>query len=667
VPSDALGQRQTTWACLRSRLVWFTRIDVWFPTVILLGVVLLGSLGISGSSVAVLSTTGQPVQADVLAGQPKVIRSDEYQTWTPIRVGRVQAGFRDRETFGLGPENVGDTWRPLIPSRSPGAILYAPWNLPLATLPLDQGFALSWWFPIAACFLGVYAWLRAMRVSSGFALATAILAGSSPAAVWWSTSMYQAIACAVIPAALVIAATRSWARRPGVSLVIAVAAGLSAASLPWFYQPWAIVISLFVFGVTLLWGAPDPDVRRSFLITAAVASAVFLVEQAVYVLHERSYYEALAGTVYPGDRRDLGGGVSLGKLFSSVVPFSFLGHSGTLLTRENLTEMSMGWTIALPIALTAAILGWRAMRQHRERVLMAGVLLLSVGLSSWSLIRWPRFVGTVSFLRFVPPARLAPFVGFFGLISLALIVGVADRRARLAHELGRTGIVIMVLVNGFVAAWGASEFKSFALPSLSSVQMWLGVAVVAIAVLTLCTRLWPVGLGMVAILGLLSGAGVNPLMRGLGELTNSPAAETVRHVDASMIAADRENWAADSESVDALLNSQGINSLSSFNDPVDTRAWRVLDPSGRYERQWNRYGYIVFQWRTGRRPPKVENPAPDVVSVTVDPCEPRLSKLGLRIVVSSRPLPRATCLSRVAQMQWMGAPQIVYRRAASAL
>jgi hypothetical protein len=662
VPNVVLGQAQTGRAGFRSKLVWLTRIDVWFPAVVLLGVVLLGSLGISGSSVGLLSTSGGTSEGDVLLGDPKLIRSDEYRLWTPIRVGRVEADFPDVQTFGLGPEDLGANWRPLIPSRSLGAALYAPWNLPLVTLPLDQGFAFSWWLPVAASLLGVYAWLRAMRVSSGFALATAVLAGTSPAAVWWSTYLVQAIACATIPAALVIAAARTRPSRPRLSLAIAVVAGLSGASLPWFYQPWAIVVSLFVFGVTLLWGASDQNLRRSFLITAAVAGAVFLVEQALYLLHERSYYEALANTVYPGDRREHGGGVELGRLFSSLVPFSFAGHSGRLLTRENPSEISTGWTIAMPMALTAAALGWRALRQDRQRVFLGGVLLLSVGLSSWALVRWPQFVGTLLFLRYVQPARLAPFVGFFGLISLALLFGVADRRARLTRELGKTGIAILVLVIGFVAAWGVSEFKFFALPSLSSRDMWLAVVVISLAAFALCTRFWTVGLGMLTVLALLSGATVNPLTRGLGELTNSSAATIVRRVDTTIVAPEHQNWATDSGDVVALLNGQGVNSLSSFNDPVDERAWRVLDRRGRYEAKWNRYGYIVFQWEPGRRALDVENPAEDIVLVSIDPCDPRLSKLGLRAVVSSRPLDGATCLSPVAQMRWMGTQQTVYKR-----
>src|SRR5207302_3927540 len=131
-----------------------------------------------------------------------------------------------------------------------GAALYSPFNLPLVLLPLPQGFALYWWFPFAACALGIYAWLRLMRTSRWIAVVASVLTTTAPSAVWWSGWLCQVIAHAVIPCALLIAATRVWpaARRIGVAL--AIAAGLAAAGLPWFYQPWAVPAALFAGAVT---------------------------------------------------------------------------------------------------------------------------------------------------------------------------------------------------------------------------------------------------------------------------------------------------------------------------------------------------------------------------------------------------------------------------------
>ena len=70
----------------------------------------------------------------------------------------------------------------------------------------------------------------------------------------------------------------------------------------------------------------------------AVAGAVFAVESGIYLLHERDYYEALGNTVYPGERRERGGGETVGKLLSSLFAFDLAGTRGNSLAASNLGE-----------------------------------------------------------------------------------------------------------------------------------------------------------------------------------------------------------------------------------------------------------------------------------------------------------------------------------------
>src|SRR5215207_9078333 len=100
---------------MRSRVVSLARIDVVFPAVVVLAFLLFGSLGVSGSSLAELSASGRS-SSGVIIGDTKHIRSDEYRVWSPVRIGRVEADFARDATFGLGREQIGNTWRPMIPS-----------------------------------------------------------------------------------------------------------------------------------------------------------------------------------------------------------------------------------------------------------------------------------------------------------------------------------------------------------------------------------------------------------------------------------------------------------------------------------------------------------------------------------------------------------------------
>lgn len=649
----------------RARMWLPSGLDLWFPVAVFVAVIILTILGWSGSSVSLYSASGHTNESAVVAGQPRPIRSDEWQTSAPLRIGRVQGGFPDSATFGMGRVDLTDSWTPVLPSRSLGAALFSPFNLPLTLLPLNQGFALSWWLPFAACCLGLYAWLRAMKVSPIFSLAAAVITTMAPAAVWWSYSMVLIIGLAAIPAALIVAATRMWQRRRRLAIATAVVAALAAAGLPWWYEPWAYVAAVFIGGVTFLWGISDRVQRRSFLLLAGIAGAVFVSEELVYWLHEREYYEALTNTVYPGQRRFEGGGVPVGRLLSSINPFSFFGTSGDSLQYSNWTELSSGWTIAAPVAFAVTALTRRTIWRDRDRILLLGTVGLSILLTSWCLVRWPGILAKVTFIDLVSPERVGPFVGMFGTICLALLLGVPERRTRVLEELRRSGVWIVVGVTALIAAWGATELKILAFPAMSVRSLWLSVLVIAVVVALLLTRWWRWALGLAIAMAVVSGAMVNPVTDGIGALGDSHAATLVRKLDRTTIASSDGAWAADSGYVNGLLNAQGVNSLSSFNNPVSARGWRILDPDGKYEVEWNRYAYIIFDWKPGLTQPQMSNPAPDGVIVSADPCDSRLTRLNLRLVVATETLD-APCLRDVARFRWMGTNTIVYERTAGA-
>lgn len=637
------------------------RIDFWFPAVVIAGVLLLSALGISGSSLPIFSPSGAPDQDAMVVDRARAIRSDEWLAWSPMKTGRVRGGFEYTQTYGMGRIELSDSWRPQLPSRSLGAALYSPFNLPLVLLPITQGFALMWWLPFVVCSLGLYAWLRAMRVGPGIALAVALLVTTAPAGVWWSGWLCQTIGAAALPCALLVAATRMWPRSPRWAIAIAVGAALAAANLPWFYQPWALPSGLFIGGTTAIWGLADARHRRAFVRVGAIAGALFLVESAVYLLHEREYYEALQDTVYPGRRRSSGGRVGVGLLFSSLFPFVLTSSKGNSLVGTNLSEVSMGWTVFFPITATTAALARRAILRDRERTFLVGTLALAAVMTSWCIVQWPTVLANVTGLSRVPPSRMAPLVGVFWLVGFALLFADANRRWAITRDVGRSGAGVVVAVTTLAAAWGATQFRVEMLPGLSGVRTWLPVILVALGVAALWTRWWSGALAGAVVISVVSGALVNPVTLGLGAIDDSHAAALVRRIDERVVDRGGGTWAADDIYVNGLLNAQGVDSLSSFNDPVDPRGWRVLDPSGRRRDVWNRFAYIRFVWEPGRGRPEIEAPVTDVVVVRADPCDPRLGRLRLRAVVSSQPLDGA-CLRERATFRWQGNRFRIYDR-----
>lgn len=623
---------------------------------------ILTILGISGSSLSILSPDGSPDQAALLAGAPRPIRSDEYFVWSPTKLGQVYAGFPDERTFGMATIDLSDSWRHQVPVRSLGHAIYSPFNLPLLLLPARQGFAAYWWLPFAAALLGSYAWFRVMGARWRIALPTALLVITAPAAVWWSGWYLQGIAQSTATCALLIMATNRWAQKRRRAMVLALLAVVTALGLPWFYQPWAIVPALFTASVTAAWGLAQRDRRAAFLRTLSMFVLLMIVGTALFLWHEFDYYAALAGTEYPGHRRETGGGMTVGWIFSSLFAASVNGVDGSRLQNTNLSEFAMGWSIMLPLAVGVAVLARRALRDEVGSLVSRVALIVGSVLSTWAIIRWPSPLSRISLMTFVPPQRLAPFIGFFGLTSLVLLTGDADRWHRLRVDLDRGAALMLSAVALFFTMWAATEIRSYYIPSLSRPTIVSVAVVTVVLVYLLVSRQTVTALWGFAAIGALVAAFVNPLTIGTGAIHSSEAAGDIRRIDQETVSPVGGTWAADDLALVPLLNGVGVNALSSFNDPVNEAGWSILDPAGGYRNQWNRFGYIFFRWEPGLPDPVIENPSPDVVMVRIDPCDAALDELRLTMLVASTPI-EGRCLSPESRFMWQGSERLVWRRA----
>jgi hypothetical protein len=258
---------------------------------------------------------------------------------------------------------------------------------------------------------------------------------------------------------------------------------------------------------------------------------------------------------------------------------------------------------------------------------------------------------------------VAPFLGFFGIVALALMLGSEDRIRRLDRQLGWSGAAVIGAGTLVLTWWGATQFRSMYFPTLSDHVIYLTVFVVSVSAALLVTRWWRIALSVLATFAVVSTLQVNPLMHGLGKLEESAAADRVRALDASIVGPAHGAWAADTVEANGLLNGQGVNSLSSFNDPVDEKGWHVLDPHNHGELAWNRYGYIVFDWQPKLSGVQIGAPVTDQVYVFIDPCNAKLDRLHLKMLLSSRKLPDADCLDSRGTIRWQGTNYHVYERA----
>jgi hypothetical protein len=172
-----------------------------------------------------------------------------------------------------------------------------------------------------------------------------------------------------------------------------------------------------------------------------------------------------------------------------------------------------------------------------------------------------------------------------------------------------------------------------------------------------------IGLWVLVVL-LASGAvAVNPLQHGLSPLLESASARLgreLRHRPGTGTVLDF--WTGPrGDTARVGLTASGVKLVSGVNLYPNTAAWRVLDPSGSARHVWDRYNNAVWNAAPAGAKPSFHLYDQYTIRVDLDPCDPRLRKLGVRTVVTIIPL-TAPCLVETDHVPAEdGGPLFAYR------
>jgi hypothetical protein len=130
-----------------------------------------------------------------------------------------------------------------------------------------------------------------------------------------------------------------------------------------------------------------------------------------------------------------------------------------------------------------------------------------------------------------------------------------------------------------------------------------------------------------------AGLTVNPLSRGVGPLYNKVIARKTLAIEKAY---PRQKWAAvNSPVLGNFLIALGVKSLNSVQYYPDMKIWKILDPEGKYEHVYNRFGHVWVQVVAGET--RFEIKEKDVFILYITPED--LRKVGVRYLLSNGALP----------------------------
>jgi hypothetical protein len=339
----------------------------------------LSLTGITASSLGLGSLRANPSVEDtnLLYGDPRYIRADEYARNTPWSMGIMA----DPEISYSSPLSADHTL--ISQTENEGlvsqVVLFHSTILKLGpVLPDNQLFAFSYWLPLAIAMLGLFAWFVQAGVRARIALVgiTAIL--FAPSTTWWSFSPAVVVGWVAACAVLFAVAFNMVRQKKKVRAVLAISAtSILMVRLPFMYLPWTLPLA-FALGISTIsrcWLKSKKDLLITFV--GVMTGALLLL--AAFVWENFSGWLALSETIDPGSRVVSGASIDVARLLSAPIQW-VLQNDPALPPYTNQSEVSSGYFLLGIVAFIFVIrlrspFTSQLIKQHKSLLFIFMVLI----------------------------------------------------------------------------------------------------------------------------------------------------------------------------------------------------------------------------------------------------------------------------------------------------
>ena len=622
-----------------------------YPILLVAAAIVLTGFRLSGTSVGMYVTVGAyapPSQSDpaLLAGTPRMLRWDEWVVNTPYIVSQSKLGYPRYSPSAVGGQDLAVIGA--VPNRH-WSTVFKPYDWPFFTLDLERAFAAHWWLIGLLLLLPSYALFFVLTGRIALAAAFSVSLYASPFFQWWYLPVSLASAGFAMGALACLVEAN---RRNGIARWVLLS--LSAYSLISFalliYPPFQISTGIVICFVGAGWLVGElasfntgRDRLRPVLLTAIVGVVTAAVLVAFYV-DVSPTIAAITNTAYPGYRQVAAGTASLAQVFGG--PFDFwLTTSDSRVNQPEASSFLLTGIFVVPQVLFLARFRTDA---RITRLVLPGIGAMIL-LLAWALLPLPSFVGTATLLNRVPTSRAILGIGLASSLVTFLALA-AHRPPKSAHSpLDWAFNVLLLFLAGALAAVGGLRLRTTTpLLGLRLSEIAVGCVVFTVLVaLVLARRAVASSLGLI-IIGVVMSLTVNPLYRGLVPLESSPLLNAANLGYQGSRPGDEGAVLSYLGSVlDPLVVSSGRPVLNAANLYPNLGGWHALDPTGVYTDAWNRYSGTDFVY-SPRTPAQIRNTAIDAVVVSINPCDPSLSRLHVTTVISSTEL-KDPCLTELGK------------------
>lgn len=592
--------------------------------------IMLVSFKISGSSMGCWKLFLGDGESGIRLGEPRVWRSDEWGTLTPLcfrqQYNTLGAYNRYSQTLGsILTDNM------LVYGQPSWDILtlFRPFYWGYLFFGSERGLSWFWYSRLIVLFLS---WFElGMLITDGqkkLSVMLSVCVSFAPFLQWWFAinglvEMLIYGACFVLGSNYLV----SHAFNPR---KIAVAVGMAVCAVGYvltFYPTWMVPVAwgfvpLFLWVV--IWKFNRKVLRRVDVVPWLLIFVITAAGLTVLAVTSWDVIKAELNSVYPGNAPSASGGTGLWWMMKYPI---------SLVSRFSMNELIVENSSIICFAPAGFILAlWVIIKEKKKDPLLILLLVMNLFLAWYYCVGIPKWLAKMLLLSFVNSNRGPQVLGFLRLTLFARAVALkekAPKRWLAALAAVISSAVPMRLALGFTKYEpGGLRYEYFDTAE-KIVVVWAILAVVFYLLYRARKSKYTMAVLGVCTVVLASSIWINPVAKGVPEITKSETMQQIRDLvkedpQAIWLVVD---MAYPATNIPAMAGADCLNTTQTY--PQKTR-WEMLDKEGEYEDIYKRYCHIRASLGSKTM---LELVSTDYVEVTLSPED--LKKLNIRYIVST--------------------------------
>jgi len=620
-------------------ILHLNRVSKIFLGLLALCFLLFVALKYSGSSVGmhdIVYSNKNPPKSELLYGQPRGIRQDEWQVWLPTVYHSYLNNFEDSSySIGGGKAPLVCSYLPTNSERD----IFRPKVWGYHFLDFERAYAFDWNLKIfgllASAFIFFMIFTQNNILLSIFGAFWIFL---SSAQQWWSNNLGEMVSYFLLAISSFLVIIFSTNKLQIYVFGILMIIGLYAFGTI-LYPPWTVALGyvgiIFTFGyIYLHWDKEKVfQLKTQKLITLGAVTVVVASLVLIFYLDIKSTINILSETSYPGKRVNLGGDFDFTKLFAEYFGL-YMTDSKYPEKWLNICEAS-GFLMFFPLLIFYFISV--IINKEKINVLYVAFSVFLVACLIWMKFGLPEFVAKLTLLNVIPSYRLLPIIGIANILFLVSFLG-NNVKIKFTKN-AKLDYAILFLVS-FVFIYTALLATNKGVKDFFTGEQVLGMSFLFALLYLLASRPdipfrnW--AFSCIVLLYLMPNIKVNPLMKGLRPLIKHPVITQVKSIpnidqNAKWIVFGNVRYAT-------ILMGANVNIMNGVKHPPILEDFKYLDPEKKYLDIYNRSGYInVAPFISGTDSVVFKlnenNVVNDTYSLFLDPCSAKLKKSGVKYVM----------------------------------